>query len=292
MTKTATATDGLKPGSRAQRAVWLTSRRKVLSLAPAAFAFGKVLKAESRQERGRRLLGECIEALGGERFLQIRDVVRSGRAYSFYRANVRGLARITIYENFGPLEEDPEPDWLPVSRREVYTEKGDYYNLFENGQGWEVTFRGARPLPEERMNRYRESTRRDILYFLRYRFDEPDMYYYHRGTEIIDNVPTDAIDVTDSLGEGVTYFLRQSDRLPVQQVYQRRDPKTRIPSEEKSAFSKYREVSGVILPWNIRREVDGEKAFELFGRTAEVNPRLDASTYSLDKRLTLLPESP
>ena len=155
VSKTIPAADGLESGSRAQRAVWLASRRKVLSLAPAAFAFGKLLKAESRQERGRRLLGECIEALGGERFLQIRDVVRSGRAYAFYRANVRGLARITIYEHFGPLEKDPEPDWLPVSRREVYTEKGDYYNLFEHGQGWEVTFRGARPLPEERMNRYR-----------------------------------------------------------------------------------------------------------------------------------------
>ena len=282
----------MRLGSYSQRADYGTTRRRVIALAPAAFALCQVLKAESRQERGRRLLEECIEALGGERFLQIRDVVRSGRAYAFYRANVRGLARITIYENFGPLKDDPEPDWLPVSRREVYTEKGDYYNLFEHGQGWEVTFRGARPLPKERMIRYRESTLRDIFYFLRYRFDEPDMYYYLRGTEIIDNVPTDAIDVTDSLGEGVTYFLRQSDRLPVQQVYQRRDPKTRIPSEEKSAFSKYREVSGVILPWNVRREVDGEKAFELFGRTAEVNPRLDPSTCSLDKRLTLLPESP
>ena len=268
------------------------SRRHMLSFAALALAWPAVLAAESRQERARRLLHECLRELGGERFLQVRNVVQTGRAYAFYRENIRGLSVITIYENYLPMKAAPEPDWLPVSRREVYTEKGDYYSLFENGQGWEVTFRGARPLPRERMERYRDSTRRNIFYFLRYRLSEPDMYFYHRGMEIIDNIPTDAIDVTDGHGVGVTYFLRQSDRLPVQQIYERRDPKTRIPSEEKTVYSKYRQVEGVRLPWNVRREVDGEKAFELFGRAIEINPTVDPSLYSLDKRLNVLPEAP
>lgn len=287
------ATDGLlgadgppRPASRA------FGRRRFLGLAPLAFAGTAAFAAESRQERARRLLEECLRQLGGEKFLGVRDLKQTGRAYSFYRENIRGLAVITIYENYGPLSESAEPDWLPVSRREVYTEKGDYYSLFQNGQGWEVTFRGARPLPPERMNRYRDSTRLDIFYFLRYRMNEPGMYFYHHGTEIIDNTPTDAIDVTGANGDSVTYHLRQSDRMPVQQMYEHRDPKTKIPSEEKTVYSKYRDVDGVKVPWNIRREVDGEKTFELFGRTAEINPRLDPALYTLDQHLTLLPESP
>lgn len=267
------------------------SRRQVLALPVAAWLSPAPAGAESRQQLGRRLLNECLEALGGERFLNVRDLVQTGRAYAFYRENIKGLAVITIYQNYGPIEKDAASDWLPVSRREVYTEKGDYYTLFERGQGWEVTYRGARPLARERMVRYRESVRRDIFYFLRYRLDEPRMYFYHRGVEIIDNVPTDAIDVTDSQGDGVTYYLRQSDRLPVQQVYQRRDPKTKIVSEERTVYSKYRDVSGVTVPWNVRREEDGAKSFELFGRTAEVNPGVDPSLYQLDKRITVLPES-
>jgi len=267
------------------------SRRQLLVLPTAALVSSSAGRAESRQELGRRLLNECLDALGGERFLNVRYLVQTGRAYAFYRENIKGLAVITIYQNYGQIEKDADSEWLPVSRREVYTEKGDYYTLFERGQGWEVTYRGARPLAPERMIRYRESVRRDIFHFLRYRLDEPRMYFYHRGVEIIDNVPTDAIDVTDSQGDGVTYYLRQSDRLPVQQVYQRRDPKTKIVSEERTMYSKYRDVSGVTVPWNVRREEDGEKSFELFGRTAEVNPRVDASLYRLDERLTVLPES-
>jgi hypothetical protein len=267
-------------------------RREFLGVLPFAFATAPAVAAESRQERARRLLEECRRQLGGERFLKVRDVKQTGRAYSFYRQNVRGLAVITIYDRYAPMKESAEPGWLPVSRREVYTEKGDYYSLYQNGQGWEVTFRGARPLPPERIKRYQDSTQLDIFYFLRYRFEEPGMYLYHKGTEIIDNTPTDAIDVTDSDGNGVTYYLRQSDRMPVQQVYESRDPKTKIPSEEKTVYSKYRDVKGVQLPWNVRREIDGEKTFELFGRTAEINPRIDSSLYSLDTRLTLLPEGP
>lgn len=247
--------------------------------------------AQTRQERGKQLVEQALEALGGDAFLKIRNTVRTGRAYAFHRQNVRGLAQITIYDRYEPIKPGAEPDWLPVSRREVYTQKGDYYSLFINGQGWEVTFRGARPLPEERMHRYRESTRRDIFYFLRYRLDEPGMYYYQRGTEIIDNVPAEAVDITDKDSETITVFFRRSDGLPVEQVYTRRDPKTRIPYEERSIFSKYRTVGGAKLPWNIRHERDGEKTFELFGRTLEINQALKDDIFSL-KGLPILPPAP
>jgi hypothetical protein len=267
------------------------SRRSLL-LAAGSLATRFPLKAETRQEKATRLVRESLEALGGEAFLQIRNTVQTGRAYSFYREQLRGLAVMTIYERFEPMREDAGPDWLPVSRREVYSEKGDYYVLFVNGKGWEITFRGARPHDPERMVRYRESTRRNFFYFLRYRLNEPGLYFYHKGVEILNNVPTDAIDISDQQGETITVYLAQSDRLPVEQVYTRRDPKTRIPYEEKSVFSKYRPVGSVKLPWNIRHERDGEKIFELFGATLLVNETLEESLFSLSKDLPVLPEAP
>ncbi len=246
------------------------------------------LTAQTRQERAKQLLDQCLEALGGDAFLNVKNMVQKGRAYSFRRQKLRGLAVMSIFTRFEPMRESDDPNWLPVSRREVYTEKGDYYVLFQNGQGWEVTYQGARPLPEDSLHRYRESTRRDIFYILRYRFDEPDMYFYYAGTEIIDNVPTHAIEIVDGRGEAVTVYLRMSDNLPVQQVYLRRDPKTRIPYEEKSLFSKYRKVGQLTLPWNVQRRRDDYKIFELFGRTVEID-RAPAEMFALKKRLAILP---
>jgi hypothetical protein len=273
------------------------TRRQILAAPATLLGAAATARAQTRQEKGRLLLEQTLAALGGDRFLNSRDIVRRGRAYSFYRRDLRGLAKMTVYDRYDalpghPAAEPPDPDWLPVSRREVYTEKGDYYSLFRNGQGWEVTFRGARPLDPERMMRYRESVRRDIFYFLRYRLDEPGMYFYHRGSEIMDNTPTDAVEVTDSNSDAMTFFLRRSDHLPVQQIYLRRDPKTRVPFEEKTIYSKFRSVSGLTLPWNIRREVDGERRLELYSATVEVDPKIKPSIYALHKKLTLLPPLP
>lgn len=237
--------------------------------------------ADSRQEKGKQLVMESLEALGGDAFLKVGNITQQGRAYVFYRQNLSGLSVFTRYETYEPMKPDAPPDWLPVSRRDIYTEKGDYYALYKNGQGWEVTFRGARPLPHDRMDQFRDSMRRNYFYFLRYRLNEPDLYFYHKGTEILNNVPTEAVDISDRDGESITVYLRISDHLPVEQVYVRRDPKTRIPYEEKSIYSKYREVDGVIIPWNIRQERDGEKVFEFFGRAAAINQPLDAALFEL-----------
>jgi hypothetical protein len=264
-----------KPGGTAAFRAALVASLTLLAAARPA------VPAESRQEQGERLVLESIQALGGDAFLKMRNLTQAGRAYVFYRQNLSGLAVFTRYDNFEPMQADAPPDWLPVSRRDVYTEKGDYYALYKNGQGWEVTFRGARPLPQERVEQYRDSMRRSYFHFLRYRLGEPGLYFYYQGTEIINNVPTDAVSIADSDGESITVYLRMSDHLPLQQVYLRRDPKTRIPYEEKSIYSKYRGVDGVTLPWNIRQERDGDKIFEFFGNSAQINQPLNAALFDL-----------
>ena len=271
-----------------EESVTITRRGFAGALAPLAAA-PRRLFAETRQEKGKRLIEQALDAVGGDAFLEMRNSVRAGRAYSFYNRQVRGLARITIYDRFEELKPDAGPDWLPLSRREAYTEKGDYYALFLNGKGYEVTYRGAAPQPEDYMRRYRLASRRDIFYFMRYRLNEPGLYYYYTGTEIIDNTPCDAVDITDAEGEAITLYLRQSDGLPLSQVYLRRDPKTRIPYEERSVFGRYREVGAALLPWIIRRERDGDKVFELFANSYRVNAALAPNIFSIEKGVKLLP---
>ncbi len=250
------------------------------------------LLAETKQERAERLLREAFEAVGGQDFLNVQTQVRAGRAYSFYNRQVRGQARITIYDRFDRMDPEADGDWLPLRRREVYTEKGDYYALFLNGQGYEVTYRGVVPQPEDYMRRYRLASRRDIFYFMRYRMDEPGLYYYYNGTEIVDNVPSHSLDIVDAEGEAITLYLRQSDGLPLQQRYLRRDPKTRIPYEEKSVFGRYRPVGNVLLPWIIRRERDDDRVFELYAQSYEVDVPLGDDVFNLPYGLPLLPPNP
>jgi hypothetical protein len=267
------------------------SRRALLAAAP--FVFIRRLTGQTAQQQGRQFVQDALDAMGGEKFLDIRNQAAVGRAYSFYNASVRGLARITVYERFDPMQPNMPDDWLPVSRREVYSEKGDYFSLFVNGKGWEVTFQGARPLPLDLIDRYRLGVRRDFFYFLRYRLNENGLYFYNPGMEIVDNTPTNAVEISDSEGETITVYLKQSDGLPHTGVYTRRDPKTRIPFEEKSIWSKYRSVeTGATIPWNIRKERDGEVVFEQFASEVKVNTELKPEIFQLPKDAKLLDPEP
>ena len=55
-----------------------------------------VSAAETPAERGKRVVYEGLAALGGDAFVRMNDRVESGRAYSFYRSQISGLAVATI----------------------------------------------------------------------------------------------------------------------------------------------------------------------------------------------------
>ena len=56
------------------------------------FAVRAAGPAETRQERGKRVVYEALQAMGGDAFLHTDDRVETGRAYSFYRRTTSGTS--------------------------------------------------------------------------------------------------------------------------------------------------------------------------------------------------------
>jgi len=56
--------------------------------------------AETAAERGKRVVYEALQALGGDAFLRMQDRVESGRGYGFYREQLSGLAVVKIYTRY------------------------------------------------------------------------------------------------------------------------------------------------------------------------------------------------
>lgn len=247
-------------------------------------------RAETNLERGKRVVDEAVAGLGGENFLHMQDRVESGRAYSFYRERLSGLSIAKIYTRYLIRPEPPEPGFLGVREREAFGKKEDSAVLFAEGQGYDVTFRGARPLPDEVVERYRESTLRNVLYILRQRLGEPGLILESRGSDVVENQPVDIVDITDADNRVITVYFNQLTHLPVRQVTNRRDPKTKDLNEEVTRFSNYREVSGIQWPWSIIRERNGEKVFQMFSDSVEINKGLTDSLFTLPSNMKILPK--
>src|SRR5271165_6633896 len=184
--------------------------------------FGTLLgaaPAEPPAERGKRLVYEALQALGGDAFLHMNDRVESGRAYSFYRQQISGLSAAKIYTRYLA----PVPGQVEVRERENFGIHEDSGILFTETGGWEITFRGARPLEDERFANYKISTLRNILYILRQRLNEPDMSFYSQGADMFENRPVEIVDITDAAVNTVTVYFDQRTKLPVRQTFRRRN---------------------------------------------------------------------
>jgi hypothetical protein len=181
--------------------------------------------AQTSQERGKRAIDETVAALGGDRFLSMHDRVETGRAYSFYREELSGLSLATIYTRYLSRQEAVEPGQVWVRERQSFgkNERSGAV-LFADGKGYQITFRGARPVAEETLARYQYSTLHNIFYILRQRLGESGLIIEYQGSDIVDNLPVEIVNITDADNRTVTVYLNRSTHLPVRQLYVWRDP--------------------------------------------------------------------
>lgn len=265
------------------------SRRGLLTLPMLALpAALRGQGAETKAQRGERVVKEALAALGGDRFLAMRDRVETGRAYSFYRERLSGLSRTKIYTRYLTRPEPPPPGFFGLRVRQALGKDQDTAVVFlEDGKGWDVGYRGARPIAEAEVERFRETQMRGILYILRMRLGERGLIIESQGTGVDDNAPVEIVDITDADNKMVTVYFHQSTKLPLKQKMVRRTQGDRI--EEVTIFAKYRDVGGgVMWPYTTERTRNGEKLFELFSESVEINRGLDDSLFTISADTKIL----
>jgi hypothetical protein len=245
-----------------------------------------MLRAETMLQRGKRVVDEALAALGGSQFLAMQNRVETGRAYSFYREKLQGFSIAKIYTRYGAAKDTAHD--LALREREMFGKKLDYGYLYGESEAYDVTFRGARPLPSERFSRYKESTLRSIFYILRVRLHEPGLVFESRGADVLDNRPVEIVDISDADNRITTVYFDQTTKLPTRQMFTRLDPKTREKDEEVTLYSKYRDAGGVQWPLAIERRRNGEKTFEIFSESVEINKDLKGDLFNLPTSTPIL----
>jgi hypothetical protein len=251
-----------------------------------ALLFTLTASAETAQQRGKRVVYEALEAVGGKAFLAMEDRVETGRGYSFFHERLQGIQIAHIYTRYLA----PDVGKAAVRERRNFF-KDESYGVLYNEQGaWEISFRGATPLKETDLAAYRDSVLHNIFYILRERLDEPGTDFYSRGSDRYENTPVEVVDITDADGRTVTVYFNQLSKLPMRQVFRRRNPEYKDFDTEESFFSRYRDVGGgVQWPENIRRLRNSEKIYEMYSESVHINRNLKDDIFTLPVKLKLLP---
>jgi hypothetical protein len=254
-------------------------------------------RAETSLQRAKRVVDEAQAALGGQAFLNMQNRVETGRIYSSYNNKVDGMATDALYTHYLPRPDPPQPGFLGVRVRDargrkpedVTGKKQDDVILLADGTGYEVTFRGARPLSDTVIKQFKTATLHNVFYILRERLGEPGLEFDSRGADFFENRPVEIVDISDANNDTVTVYFDQITKLPVRQVYHERDPIDNTKLEEAAIFNKYRDVGGgVMWPFATQRLRNGEKVRETYLESVEINQDLRGSLFTLPEGLKLL----
>lgn len=236
---------------------------------------------QDMQVRGRQIVDDAIAALGGEKFLNVSTRIETGRAYSFYQSRLSGLSVARFYTRYVPV--DPSKSALEIAQQEyqAYGKDEGFFTLFRQEGGWEVTYRGPTEIAEDQVRWHHDSTMHNIFYILRTRLKEPGLVFESRGGDILDNVPVNVVDVIDSTNRVVTVYFHPTTKLPVRQSWVWRDPQTRERNEEVTRFARYREVDGTQWPFQVNRERNKQKVYEMFAESVTINPTIDDKYFAI-----------
>ncbi len=265
----------------------LTRRTFAISLAAsipcAAFS---AEPAESAKERGKRLVEKVIQGLGGGAFLNMRTRTEIGRASSFYRDNLTGYSAARLYTKYLPA--NARAGILEL-QRQTYGKKEDDAVLFTENEAFEVTYRGAKPLADDKVKQFRENTLHDVFYILRQRLAEPGIEFEGAGRDIVENQPVEVLDIFDSENRNVRVWVNSDTFLPVKQRFYRWDPIINDRREEVTRYTKYRDAgNGVMWPATAARERDTEKNFEMYADRVTINDSLQDSMFELPNGIKIL----
>ena len=208
-----------------------------------------------QNEKVQALVDRAIEAMGGDKYLSVKDYSSEGRYYVI-RENRQGWAEFL--------------DWtqLPSRSRFELGKKSDKETTIfdlEAGKGWIMygDFE-VKPASEEQLEEFKRASKRSLENLFRFRIKEEGVTLHYMGAEIINGrKPVEMIQLIDAENDILKIYFEESSGLPYRLEYdgvENHGRKVRIFEE----YSNWHVIQGVKTPLRIDRLTAGEPSSQLF----------------------------
>jgi hypothetical protein len=235
-----------------------------------------VLTPDQSSAKAKQILQQAIAGLGGPAYLNVKDITVEAKLGQFdHSGQLRGYAK--IIDIAIPPDKDRTEN-LP-KRNIIEVRNGD--------KGWDLDRGGVSEATITDMATSQEDTKKDIDNILRHRIHEPGMIFRYGGLDVVDYEESDWVELVDSENRTFRIAISRSSHLPIRKVVDTRDANTRMRSEEIEYYSNYHPINGIQSPFQITRERNGIKIYQVFFDKFDYNTGVSPELFtkeSLDER--------
>ncbi len=238
----------------------------------AALAFVPCGRAQD-EEKIRKLFEDAIQAMGGDAFLKVKDMVSEGNYFQFSReGDSTGLIKFNDWTKL------PDKDRNEIGNKKKLRDVV-VYNL-EKNEGW--ILEGQKPTrdatPEE-MKEFRNSVKHNSDNIFRSRWKDPANKLFYMGPGEGADVRTETVKLLDPENDEVQIYFDRATKLPAKVEYKSMD-KRGINLKIVDEFSQWHVVDGVKSPLRIDTYRNGFRFSQAFVTKITYNNNLADSFFS------------
>jgi hypothetical protein len=229
--------------------------------------------AKANEQKGRAALAAMVEALGGERWLTLRDATFSGRTSGFYQGKPTGA--ISDYFAFRRY---PDHERLELGK------KRDVVEFFLKNEGWEVTYRGKKALPQDIVDEYLRRRDHSVETAIRVWLKDPQTIVIFDKQSLVERHLADQVTLISPSNDSITIEMDSQTHLPLRRTFQWRDPLYKDKNTEAEEYDDYHVVDGIATAYTITRFHNGDMTSQRYlyrDRTA-YNSNMPDSLFDVD----------
>lgn len=243
---------------------WPATRRRplwALTVALLLFLLPVPARAQDKdaagQAKAREVIQAAITAMGGERYLSVKNMHAYGRLFVFDKNGNKFFTRFWDWTVFDPVLSRFQAG--EGKRQEV-----EIYNL-ELRKAWKLEGKSAlEEIPEEEIKNFEKSIRHNLDMLLRKRRHEEGMHLYYYGPNDISGAGEyQAVELLDATNDSVVIYFDLKTGLPARLESEVTD-KMGIRHKEEVEYLNWHTLQGVHTPLRVDYHRDGSVSQQIF----------------------------
>jgi hypothetical protein len=235
---------------------------------PAQTSQGVPIDQENAR-KARAVLDRMVQALGGQAYLNIRDISQQGRTYSFYHGQPNSVG--TLFWRFYRY---------PDKERIELTKQRDVAFVYNGEKGYEITYKGTALEDEKTLTDYVRRRKHSLDWVIRKWLNEPGQALFYEGSTVAEERPAEQVTILNAKNDSVTLYVGTDNHLPIKKSYSWRDPMDKLRSTEDEVYDGYRNVQGIMTPFSVTRFLNGEMSNQRFLNSVSYNTGLNDSLFN------------
>jgi hypothetical protein len=222
-------------------------------------------------QKARAALDAMIQAMGGPAWLNMKNQMRQGHVAGF---------------DHGSPEEGTTDYWeshsWPDQDRIEYTKHRDVLQFYNGRLGWEVTYRGKRPLPQEQVDDWMRRRDHSIETVVKTWLNDPKTILVYEGQRLAERHLADQVTLISAQNEAVTISMDTQTHLPLRRTFEWRDAVFKDKNLDAEEYDDYHTFDGIPTPFTITRFKNQEIVRQYFVVHVTYNQQLPPDFWSAD----------